>query len=121
MTRQTARDPLLEMTEREREVLHPLGAGLPNKLIARRLGISEGTLRATSPAFFASSASITAPKPRSGPANATYSEEVSDVRRGPPRPNPIARGLSAERPRGEEALPPGDARRLALACRSSGV
>jgi len=35
-----------EMTEREREVLALLGSGLPNKLIARRLGISQATVKA---------------------------------------------------------------------------
>jgi DNA-binding NarL/FixJ family response regulator len=34
-----------ELTEREREVLALLGAGLPNKLIARRLEISEKTVK----------------------------------------------------------------------------
>jgi DNA-binding NarL/FixJ family response regulator len=45
MTRQTPRSPLLEMTEREREVLRLVGAGLPNKLIALRLGISQSTVK----------------------------------------------------------------------------
>ncbi len=39
-------DPLAAMTDREREVLALLREGLPNKLIARRLGISEKTVKA---------------------------------------------------------------------------
>jgi DNA-binding NarL/FixJ family response regulator len=35
-----------ELSRREREVLELLGEGLPNKLIARRLGISEKTVKA---------------------------------------------------------------------------
>jgi len=38
--------PLAGMTAREREVLALLGTGLPNKLIARHLGISEATVKA---------------------------------------------------------------------------
>ena len=34
------------MTEREREVLRLVADGLPNKVIARRLGISEKTVKA---------------------------------------------------------------------------
>jgi DNA-binding NarL/FixJ family response regulator len=35
-----------DLSQREREVLMLLGDGLPNKLIARRLGISEKTVKA---------------------------------------------------------------------------
>lgn len=34
------------LSDREREVLHLVGEGLPNKLIARRLGITERTVKA---------------------------------------------------------------------------
>jgi DNA-binding NarL/FixJ family response regulator len=43
----TQQRPALEqLTDREREVLGCLAEGLPNKLIARRLGISEKTVKA---------------------------------------------------------------------------
>jgi DNA-binding NarL/FixJ family response regulator len=42
----SAADPLDGMTAREREVLALLSAGLPNKLIARRLDITETTVKA---------------------------------------------------------------------------
>jgi DNA-binding NarL/FixJ family response regulator len=41
----SAPDPLAGLSEREREVLGLLVAGLPNKLIARRLEISEKTVK----------------------------------------------------------------------------
>ena len=41
----SAPDPLAGLSEREREVLALLGEGLPNKLIARRLDISEKTVK----------------------------------------------------------------------------
>jgi DNA-binding NarL/FixJ family response regulator len=42
----SAPDPLEVLSEREREVLGLLAEGLPNKLIARRLEISEKTVKA---------------------------------------------------------------------------
>jgi len=46
MSRRQENRPLQEMTERECEVLALVGAGLSNKLIARRLGITEATVKA---------------------------------------------------------------------------
>jgi DNA-binding NarL/FixJ family response regulator len=43
--RRAERHPQGELTEREREVLELVGDGLPNKLIARRLGITEKTVK----------------------------------------------------------------------------
>jgi DNA-binding NarL/FixJ family response regulator len=40
------RKPAADLTEREREVLALVAEGLPNKLIARKLGISEKTVKA---------------------------------------------------------------------------
>ena len=42
----TRTDPRDEMTAREREVLELISHGLPNKVIALRLGISEATVKA---------------------------------------------------------------------------
>jgi DNA-binding NarL/FixJ family response regulator len=42
----TERQPVEDLTEREREVLRLVAEGLPNKLIARRLEISEKTVKA---------------------------------------------------------------------------
>ncbi|MDO8212395.1 response regulator transcription factor [Conexibacter sp. CPCC 206217] len=45
LTARTAPDPLAALSAREREVLTLLVEGLPNKLIARRLEISEKTVK----------------------------------------------------------------------------
>ena len=39
------KDPLDQLTPREREVLELIGRGFPNKLIARELGVSEKTVK----------------------------------------------------------------------------
>jgi DNA-binding NarL/FixJ family response regulator len=46
LTARRARAPSVDLTDREREVLALVGLGLPNKQIARRLGIREGTVKA---------------------------------------------------------------------------
>jgi DNA-binding NarL/FixJ family response regulator len=45
LSARTEPDPLAALSEREREVLALLAEGLPNKLIARRLEISEKTVK----------------------------------------------------------------------------
>ena len=45
MDRHQVDDPLKELSQREREVLSLVGGGLPNKQIARRLGITERTVK----------------------------------------------------------------------------
>jgi DNA-binding NarL/FixJ family response regulator len=46
LDRQSGRRPAADMTDRERQVLALVGAGLANKIIARRLNISEKTVKA---------------------------------------------------------------------------
>jgi DNA-binding NarL/FixJ family response regulator len=46
LTQSAASDPREGMTARERDVLELIGTGLPNKVIAVRLGISEATVKA---------------------------------------------------------------------------
>jgi DNA-binding NarL/FixJ family response regulator len=46
LSARTERAPSAELSPREREVLVLLASGLPNKLIAQRLGISEKTVKA---------------------------------------------------------------------------
>ncbi|MEA2277530.1 MAG: hypothetical protein QOC78_2490 [Solirubrobacteraceae bacterium] len=46
LDREAGRRPAADMTDREREVLSLVGSGLPNKIIARRLAISEKTVKA---------------------------------------------------------------------------
>ena len=45
LTARSEPDPLAGLSQREREVLDALVEGLPNKLIARRLEISEKTVK----------------------------------------------------------------------------
>ena len=44
--RRAGQDPQVALSDRESEVLRLLAAGLPNKLIASRLGITEATVKA---------------------------------------------------------------------------
>ena len=68
-------DPLAGLSQREREVLDALVEGLPNKLIARRLEISEKTVKSAPDADLPRArASPTAPRPRCGPS-ATDSDQ----------------------------------------------
>jgi DNA-binding NarL/FixJ family response regulator len=41
----SARQPAEQLSDREREVMGLLASGLPNKLIARRLGVTERTVK----------------------------------------------------------------------------
>jgi DNA-binding NarL/FixJ family response regulator len=52
LTARSRPDPLAALSPREREVLELLVAGLPNKLIARRLEISEKTVKAHMTSIF---------------------------------------------------------------------
>jgi DNA-binding NarL/FixJ family response regulator len=53
ITARTAAAPTVDLSPREREVLALVAEGLPNKLIARQLGISEKTVKAHLTSVFA--------------------------------------------------------------------
>jgi DNA-binding NarL/FixJ family response regulator len=46
LSARSAPDPVADLTDRERDVLRLVAAGMPNKVIARRLDISEKTVKA---------------------------------------------------------------------------
>jgi len=66
-------DGLIEpLSEREREVLVMLAQGIPNKEIADKLHIAEGTVKNHVSNLLASSRPITAPRPPTSPGGAGW-------------------------------------------------